>query len=229
MPFAAESPGAKYNVSPTQITSLRTPVPGIAVTSPPMSTGAIILSTGADAESDDALTLRCQQKWAILGRGWSVDTIKFLIQQFDPGITRMLVRDPGDLPYAAEAYLADVTGPVSAARVLAVYNYLIGRSIKPGGNYPVLCRQSTLMTSYRTVTLYSNGTNPNVQADANARLLAYMATTQIGEEIYGSRLNHEFVDPDAGVIACSQSPFADIVPAFSDAVIVVPTYIVVQV
>jgi hypothetical protein len=230
IPFSAESPGAAYNVGPTQITSLRTPVPGVAVTSPAMPvTGTILLSVGADDESDAALAARCIAKWSTLGRGWSATAIQYLIQQCDPGATRFLIRDPGDLPWTVEAYLADVAGPLSSSRVLAIYNYLKDRARKPGGNYPVLTRPATLMSVSQSITLYSDGTNPNVQVNAAARLNAFLSTSQIGQTVYSSREIDELVDAADGCIAVSLSPEADIVAGYSDAIVITPSYSVVQV
>lgn len=232
--FTAESAGAAYNVAPGAITSLRTPVPGVAVTSPAIAgQGTILVFAGADAEKDDPLRERCLLKWNLLGRGWAADTIRSLVfNNWTGQVTRMLVKDPGGLPGVAFAYLADANGPVSAALATDVYNFLKARVRKPSGHYPVQVRQSTLLTVPLTITLYSNGTNPDAQSDAAARLLSFQASLDLGPVVYKSRVVDVLVDVPSGIVGLDEAallPDGDIHPLETDAVVFDPTWTVVEV
>lgn len=232
--FTAISAGAAYNVAPGAITSLRTPIPGVGVTSPALpGQGTILIFAGADAEKDDPFRDRCLLKWALLGRGWAAETIRSLIlDNFTGRVTRMLIKDPGGIPGVPFVYLADVDGPVSIAVANAVYAFLRDPTRKPVGNYPVQVRQSTLRTVPLDITLYSDGTSPNVQADAAARLLSFQESLQLGPRVYKSRIVDVLVDVPSGAIGLDEAallPEGDIEPDETDAIVFDPTWSVVEV
>lgn len=199
--FIAEASGAVYNVAPGQIVDLATPTPGVTLTSPALpGEGVIILASGADEEGDDSLRARLRDKWSLLGRGWMAATIRALVRQCDPSITRILVLDPGPVPGVADAVLATATGPVTPAQALAVYLYLADPARKPVSNYPVRCRQAGSRVVPLSISLWSDGTNPSIIADAAARLLAYQDSLAPGEAWRLSRVIDAVVEPADGAI-----------------------------
>lgn len=227
--FAAEAPGAGYNASPSSLT-LRTPIPGITLTSPPLpGQGSILIIAGTDAELDDALRLRCLLLLSTLGRGWAKATIESLILDNFPAVTRLRIRDPGGIPGVADAYLADVLGPVTAATALAVYNFLRDETRKPVGDYPVRPYQATLLTKAITVQLYTHGANPSTLAAA--RLIAYQRSLDLGSLVLSSRVVDELVDVATGALGAividvaTGLPLANFQPHFSDAVVFAATFL----
>lgn len=230
--FAAEAAGGAYNVAPGSITSLKTPQPGVVVTSPALTgQGAITVVEGSDAELDAALILRCLLKLATLGTGWAKDTIASLILDNFPAVTRLLVRDPGGNPGIVEAYLAGPLYPVSAATALAVYTFLADETRKPVGNMPVRAYQATQLTKSITVQLYSDGTNPNAEADAASRLALYQASLALGARVFASRVVDEYVDVPLGILGAHVTddetglPLEDFEPRYSDSVLLSATYL----
>lgn len=229
VPFLAEAAGVAYNVAPGAITSLRTPIPGVGVTSPAIAgQGTILLSSGADAELDDDLRARCLLKWALLGRGWASETIRALVlDNFTGIVTRMLVRDPGGIPGVAFAYLADIDGPVSAATALAVYQFLADKARKPVSNYPVRARQATLKNQALIIKLYSDGSNPDARGAAEDRLLSFQRSLDLGAMVFKSRVVDVLVDVPSGIVGLDESallPDGDISPDETDALVFAPTW-----
>jgi hypothetical protein len=230
--FVAESMGSIYNVAPGQIVDLATPIPGVTVTSPAVgTTGSIILSAGADVESNASLRARLRDKWSLLGRGWMAATIRALARQALPGRTlRGQVFDPGPVPGVPDVYLADNAGPISAADALIVYNYLADRARKPVGNYPVRVYQATSLVVTLNATLYRSGSNPNAEALAAERLEAYAETLDLGMPVHVSRIVDTLVDPDSGVIGAYLPDYQGtefITPAVTDWVGFTPVFTMV--
>ncbi len=230
--FAADAPGAKYNVAPGSITSLKTPVPGVVVTSPAIpGQGSILVVAGTDRESDDLLRLRCLLKLSTLGTGWAKKTIESLILDNFPAVTRLLVRDPGGVPGVPDCYLAGPSSPVNPATALAVYDFLRDPVRKPVGNQPVRAYQASLLTKTISVQTYTNGSNPNVLVDEAARLFAFQGQLGLGVKVFSSRVVDELVDEPTGALAVSVVDAAtslqlvDFQPLFSDAVVFAPTFL----
>ena len=233
--FAGEAAGAGYNATPGSL-SLKTPVPGVALTSPAIaSTGAIIISAGVNAELDDLLRARCLLKLAQLGTGWAKATIAGLVLDNFPAVTRLLVRDPGGVIGVADAYIAGPSAPASSQTVLDVYAFLADEKRKPVGNFPVRVFPASLLAKTLTVQAYVDGSNPNAITAAAARLLSFQTSLSLGAKVYSSRVIDELVNVAAGVLGVSVIdgstglPLADFSPLFSDAIVFTATFTAVQV
>jgi hypothetical protein len=230
--FAAEAAGAKYNVAPGSVTSLKTPVPGVAITSPAITgQGSILVVAGTDRESDDLLRLRCLLLLSTLGTGWAKKTIESLILDNFPAVTRLVVRDPGGVPGVPDAWLAGPSAPVSAQTALDVYNFLRAEIRKPVGNYPVRAYQASLLTKTLSIQTYTDGSNPNVLTAEAARLLSFQSSLALGTKVFSSRVVDELVDVPTGALAVSVidvgtgQQLVDFQPRFSDAVVFAPTFL----
>lgn len=188
--FVAQSTGQVYNVSPGQITDLATPIPGVSVTSPQIgTTGVITIQAGQDAELDAAYAARLQNQWGLLSVGFTAAKIIALTGQALPGRTlRCVVLDPGPVPGVAYEYIADASGPISAADALNVYTYLAAPIRKPVGNWPVQTYPCTSYVKAISWTLYLDGSTPSALADCEARLTAYQSTLNPGAVVHVSRL-----------------------------------------
>lgn len=230
--FAAEAAGAKYNVAPGSIAQLKTPTPGVAITSPAIAgQGSILIVAGTDREADDLLRLRCLLLLSTLGTGWAKATIISLILDNFPEVTRLVVRDPGGIPGVPDAYLAGPTSPVSAATAKAVYDFLRAEVRKPVGNQPVRPYQATLLTKALSIQTYTDGSNPHVLTAEAARLLSFQSSLALGTKVYSSRVVDELVDVPTGALAVSVidvgtgNQLVDFQPLFSDAVVFAPTFL----
>src|SRR5512135_16034 len=200
--FVAETTGAVYNVTPGQITTLATPIPGVAVTSPAIfGQGTIILQEGADPEADSLLAQRCADKWGLLAQGYTVAKIRALARQCDSTLERFAVLDPGGLAGVADMYMATGTLPATPAQVAAVYDYLRDPSRRPVGSLPVRCYPAGMRLQRLMWNVYLDGTNGAAVTDATSRLVAYQSTLDLGAEIHISRLVDVVIDGgDKGII-----------------------------
>lgn len=225
--FRAERPGVAYNVQPGSITLLRTPIPGVIVTSPQIgSTGSIVVEPGADPESDVDYLARSILKWSTLGRGWMETTIAALILANFPAVKRYSILAPGGLPAQTDVYLADTEGPVDDATAQAVYDFLASKTRRPSGNKPPRVYPATTLAIPFFANILTDGKNPSAEADVLARLAAYQRSLPIGpRKIFLTRLHDVIVDPSTGTFACQLSLNQDIEPNFTDAVVLVPTVV----
>ncbi len=231
--FVAESPGAAYNVAPGAITELTTPIAGVTVTSPAIGlTGSCMVVPGVNEETDTLYLARCQDKWSLLGRGWSDATIRSLIRiaatAAGGSATRFKIKSPGGLPYVTDAYVANATGPITASLALACYSYLKDPTRRRVGAYPVRVYSATLLQVPLAVTLYSDGSNPGMQTDADARLVELETGYDLGRIMYASRIIDSLVDVATGCVAATIDK-PDIEPGDTDSIDLVPTYSTVTV
>lgn len=208
--FVAERPGAKYNVAPGSITSLVTPIPGVALTSPAIpGTSTIIVEAGLDAESDDSLREAARNKWSLLRRGWSARTIKALLRDLLPHATRVFVRDDNPLPGEAWVYMATATGVVSGDDIITATEYFRSENIKPLSNKPLRFFAASIVGKVLTGTIWTDGSSSSLLL-AQQRLSTYMTDYPLGSAIYRSRLEDVMIDPSLGVQAVELSSIPDV-------------------
>jgi len=127
----AISPGSAFNVGNGTITSIvGGTLPGVTVNNPDPGSGTWVTSQGADAESDSAYMLRCQQRWPALGVAptQSVFSLWATLAEAAAGhattITKTLaIQDPA-IPGQVDLYLAGASGAVGAQPVADVVAYL---------------------------------------------------------------------------------------------------------
>lgn len=199
--FLAEGTGAKYNVAPGSITSLTTPIPGVAVSSPAFpGTASIVVTPGRDKESNASLVAAAKDKWSLLRRGWNAATIRAILRDVIPEATRVFVRDDNPLPGEAWVYMATSTGPVSFDRVVTATNYFKGEGVKPLSNKPIRFFASQNAVYALDVILYTDG-SADAPLLAQQRLAAYMSNYPLGKDIYREALEEAFRLPSAGVQA----------------------------
>jgi len=208
--FTAEEPGAVYNIPANSINSLTTPIPGVVVSSPPVGeSGSIMLTVGRDKEGDASLRQAVTDKWSLLRRGWAKETIRALIREAMPKVTRTFIRDDNPLPGEAWAYMATPTGPITPSEVLAVYEYLRDGVRKPVSNKPVRCFSATALGWFLEGRIYTNGA-PGVAKAAFKRAFDYMYNYDLGAPVYRSRLEDVMIDPSQGVQAAEITNFPEV-------------------
>lgn len=201
--FVAERAGAAYNILPNSITSLATPIAGIAISSPPIpGSASIVLVPGSDAESDASLRAAAKDKWSLLRRGWSAATIRALLRDLIPEATRVLVRDDNPLPGEAWVYLATATGALPQARLIEATQWFRGENIKPLSNKPLRFFTATPVVYSLEGTIYTDGT-ANALALAQQRLAAYTYDYPLGKPIYREAIEATLRSPANGVQAAT--------------------------
>lgn len=84
--FRATVAGAKFNVSNTHPMVLKTPLPGISVSTPLYPPGVSwITSSGSDEESDAQLKKRDIYRWSTIGAGANAEALKYGVLLPPPG------------------------------------------------------------------------------------------------------------------------------------------------
>ena len=212
--FTAERAGAAYNVSPDTVTTLTTPIPGIVLESPAIDgLGTIVVSPGADEESNASLVQACKDRWSLLRRGWGAPTIRAILRDVIPEATRVFVRDDAPMPAECWVYLATAVGPVSNLRLQEAYDYFASEEIKPLSNRPLQFFTANVVAKLLQGTIWTDGTETALLL-AQQRLNAYMFNYDLGRTIYREALEAVMRSPVDGVQAAS---ITSIVPELSSA------------
>lgn len=214
--FAAESPGAKYNVDGSTVGSLATPVPGVAITA---TTGADwITQSGADEESDEALRIRCRAKWATLTTTGPIDAYRKWALDASSEITRVRVQeDPLAVPPdpSVSVILASTTGAATSGAVTAA-NAAVQLRRPLGVNVEVVSAVAYPVTIGGVVkvrTAYRTAAEPAVRA----ALMAYFAGLDIGEAVYVSQIiEHVMAAPGVVTFAPKKGDGSSMVPGTDD-------------
>jgi hypothetical protein len=201
--FVAERAGAKYNVSPGSITTLATPIPGIAVSSPPIpGSASIVLVPGSDAESNESLRAAAKDKWSLLRRGWSAATIRAILRDLIPEATRVFVRDDNPLPGECWVYMATATGAISQSRLIEAALYFRQDNVKSLSNKPIRFFTGVPVVYTIEGPIYTDGSALALTL-AQQRLGLYMENYPLGQPIYREALEATLRNPEQGVQAAT--------------------------
>ncbi len=181
--ISAESPGSAYNVANLAISTMLTPLPGVTVSNPDPGGGTwITLQQGTDAETDLALSTRCQGQWSALGKGATAATYDLWARTASAEVTRTKVVADGTTGGQVDIYLAGASGAVSGAAVTAVQNYVAPR-------LPTAVTQSTAAATNQaaaiagTVYVYT-AQSAAAQAAVATNLAALIQATPVGGTLY---------------------------------------------
>jgi len=221
--FAAESPGAKYNVSTNTPMTLVTSLAGVTVTNPGTS-GAWLTVTGTDLESNASLISRCKARWPDLGSSATAAVYQRWATTASPEVVKVRVFENAAGNGNVGVYIAGAAGPASATAVGLVATYISIRR-------PLCVTVSVFPTTVASVSV--TGTAYVQAAYANAfpaALLAVITSFQnslgIGATVYTAKLI-QLIEEIQGVVNFAMtSPLVDFVPA-NTASITLTTNIVV--
>jgi uncharacterized phage protein gp47/JayE len=124
--WKAESSGADFNVPVGDLSTLLTPLPGVVITNPALTgSGSWLVEQGVDAERDDALRVRCQEKWSSLGAGGNAPAYAFHAKNASQQVTRVKVLEAFPTGGHVTVICAGASGAITDATVLdAVSAYL---------------------------------------------------------------------------------------------------------
>lgn len=182
--FESRVAGVIGNAAPGLIDHLVVGKPGLVVSNSAPA-GRLVLG-GRDAESDAAYLIRCLGKWGLLSAGLrfeerikSAKAYDFLIPGAAPTVTRWLVRDDNPFgPGTIGVCLADAAGPATQEEVDAVAAVLV--PIKPLGSGKLTVFAAAPQNVAIVAKLFTDGSNANAEANAQAALAALGVTYPIG-------------------------------------------------
>lgn len=125
--FTATAVGNAYNVGNDTITTVTVdPLGDISCNNPAPSSGTWIYTSGSDQQSDALLRTECQNRWAVLGVGWTEAAIDYLAKQAATStpITRTkVVTNPGGVAGLVGVWVATAAGVPSGGDVAIVQAY----------------------------------------------------------------------------------------------------------
>lgn len=181
--FTCLTPGVIGNQNPGNITHLVIGKPGLSVTNNPP---AAIVTSGRAIETTQAATTRVKGKWGTLGAGWTRASFDYLIPRATPTVTRWLVKDdnPG-APGAIKVVQATAAGPSSAPENATTLAALTAPDVMALGSGGLTVESATSLTVNVVGTLFGDGTNPNLLANAKAALDVISAYFPIGGDSQG--------------------------------------------
>jgi len=176
--WKAESPGAAWNVPVGTLTTLHTPLPGVAIANPDIGGGTWRTIEGVDEESDPFLRDRCRLRWATLAIQTPADAYKFWALTVSSSVTRVYVDDQNpDGPGTARVYLAGPSGPVAAGIVTNVNTYIQPK--RPISSV-ITTLSATSLAVPITGTVYASAASGLTNAVIQDAVSAFFRTLDIG-------------------------------------------------
>lgn len=206
--FAAEHPGARYNVGDGGAFALETSLPGVTVATTTPPGGTWLSAQGTDEESDEELRVRCRARWGELGYGATEAAYRHWALTASDEVTRVSVLEATGTGVVA-IRLAGAGGPVSSGALDAVAAYLAPRR-------PLCVQLSIASATVRVVpvagTVYVKAAyKAAAQAAAVQALARLYATIPIGGVVYQSQVISAIHGAAPGVVSVVlTAPSADI-------------------
>lgn len=184
--FRAESPGVAWNVGIGSITTLLTPLPGVAVANPDTGDGTWQTQLGTEEESDESLYRRTQNRWAELGPGAVAEAYENWALKADPQIRRVRVQSGDGDDGTVEVLVAGESGAVDAGVVAAAQAYIDERT-------PLTVTADVQTATDRTITVVgvvyaTAGLEAQALADGIAEVEAYLRRVPLGGTVYRSQI-----------------------------------------
>ncbi|MCD0156004.1 baseplate J/gp47 family protein [Deinococcus sp. 6GRE01] len=215
VPVQAEGPGTAYNVLPSTITLLHTPLPGLTVTNPP----GWLTQAGADEETDAALRSRAALRWSELGGGATRRAYEYWALSAHPAVDRVRVLD--DHPRGQGTVDVVIWGPggVGSEAVTAVNTYIQERRPLTSD---VLVYAADERVVPITLELYApGGDRPSIEARIITDLAALVRSRSIGQTLYRAQIIEVAMLPPAMLDVQVSTP--DLVQGPIQALTLVPT------
>jgi uncharacterized phage protein gp47/JayE len=206
----AESPGAAYNVANGTITTMATPLAGVACNNPDPGSGSWITTQGVDEESNAALVSRCEARWPESGFGSPAASYDLWARTADATITRTKVVADAAGPNGGGVtiYVAGTSGAVGGGAVTNAQNYINPRA--PLGSVPTVSNATNTAVTV-TATLYGKSQYESAAtAAATAAIQALIAATPIGGTIYKAAIIEALMSPEGVENVTIASPAGDV-------------------
>jgi uncharacterized phage protein gp47/JayE len=197
--FAAESPGAAYNLADGVEIELVTSFPGVTIetNTPPGDTW--ITTQGADVESDEALRARCRLRWGELGYGATSAAYLRWALTASAEVTRVGLQ-PSTGDGIVYLYAAGPNGPVSGAALTALSLYIQERL--------PLCVRASIASAVAEPIAVSGSAKVRAAYLASAKVRAVQniqrlfATIPVGGVVYRSQIEQAVMNASPGMIDC---------------------------
>jgi hypothetical protein len=168
--LVARKAGTTGNVTPGQIVKIISGPAGLQIDG---SGAQVLVAAARDQETSAEYIRRGLGRWATLGAGWTLASFDYLIPRFAPTITRWAIRDDNPLgPGTTKVTIANAAGGALSAEIAAVQTGLGARNVKVLGSAALTVVGATPHSKAISATLVTDGTNPNVVAQASAALMA---------------------------------------------------------
>ncbi len=223
----AEFVGAAYNVAINTITILVTARPGVTVTNPDTGGGTWIATSGADVESDAALTARCRARWGTQGTGSTASAYEFWARTASAEVRRVVVREHDNLGTDTDGHvtvvLAGASGTVSAAAVTAVETYIATQRPLCSSVHVV---SATVITFTVTGTLFLRAGSLASLVTAKTNVQSLGESLRIGETVHRAALIEQAMLPTGAFNFALTSPAVDTPLAWNETPIFDPNAIV---
>lgn len=185
--------GIEGNIAPDASLTLVTTLAGVSISNPEIgSTGSSLLASGADRETSESLSLRCDARWdrtAVAQLPGAL--VEWIVESFEADgltstITKWRVDDTNpNGPGSTDLYLANASGPATAAELSRVDAYQQAR--RGVGSGPLRTLAAAALSVPFTAQLYSLGaaTSSQIQTDAAASIAVLESLIAIGGIVYG--------------------------------------------
>jgi uncharacterized phage protein gp47/JayE len=221
--WKAESSGTDYNVPVGDLSTLLTPLPGVTVTNPALvGSGTWLVEQGVDEERDDALRVRCQEKWSSLGAGGNAPAYAYHAKNASPQVTRVRVLEAFPTGGHVTVICAGPSGAIGDATVLdAVSAYLedgrrpqcVTVHVRSAFPHPIVVAGE--------VRVRATMKDPAV-AYVSAQLTDMQKTLDIGERVAVAELVQRIMDAPGviNVVLVDAATGAPLVPGKDDVVLV---------
>jgi uncharacterized phage protein gp47/JayE len=177
----AESPGARYNTGAASIIIMHTPIPGITVSNASANPSV----SGADAESDASVRIRCKAKWSALGAGGNDAAYIAWATDASSSVKKVkVVTNPGSAAGTVGVYIAGETSGVDSSIVKTVYDYILARC--PTCVTPVVASATTQAVPITCTAYVYPAYASAYEAAANLALDELFKAVELGSPIYNS-------------------------------------------
>jgi hypothetical protein len=208
----ALTPGAAYNVGNNTITTVAGgTLPGVTVNNPDPGSGTWITSQGADAETDAAYMLRCQQRWPALGTSATASTYDLWAKSAEAAashattISKTLVIVDPTTAGQIDIYLAGASGAVGGGAVTDAQTY-INQRVPLTATTLIQAATNVVITLAGTVNYFAAKTTlASVQAAVSAALINFFLSLGIGSDAGGANVKVFYNELLAVVGAASET------------------------
>ena len=189
--WEAVLPGIAGNIPAGSRLTLVTTLAGVTISNPQIgSSGSSVLVAGADRETSESLSLRCDARWDRTAvaqlRGALVEWIfeSFEIDGLTCSITKWQIDEANPTgPGSTDVYLANPDGAATTDEIARVNPYLQARRGVGSGALRVMAAD-VLVVPF-TARLFSLGTSTTIASDAAKSVAVLESLTDIGGKLYG--------------------------------------------
>jgi len=219
--WQAESPGASFNVPAGDLTTLLTPLPGVALDNPTLpSIGTWLTRQGVDEETDAQLVQRCKEQWSSLGAGGNAPAYAYHAKRASDQVTRVRVYEATPKGGHVTVVIAGPGGAIVDPTVaVKVFDYL------EDGRRPQCVKTHVVSATNRAIAILGEArvaaSLRDVAAAHVSRSLTELQTSlDIGTRVPVAELIQRVMDaPGVTNVALRRSSGALLVPQIDDFVL----------